>query len=96
MNVEDFYRAYATQYGLSIVDATAECKSVLTLLGKFLDAMKPEDRLSFYGFGSFLKKHVPSHTTSRIQDGKPVEVKGYDMVVFAQSKRGQRNEVDDS
>lgn len=94
---KDFYELYQARWNethdendkISKAKAEAYCRTMLDLLEERFDEMPVGDRVTFYGFGSFVKREKPAHVIGDLKTGGRVEVPSRERIVFtrAENKR---------
>ena len=89
MNTKEFSELFAKKCGIPKGRAEDYCRSFTELLSECFDSMESGDRLTFYGFGTFVKKHIPAHLAGDMKNGGVLELPAKDRVVFTRSKSAQ-------
>ena len=86
MNTKEFSELFAKKCDIPKGRAEEYCRAFVELLDECFESLESGDRLTFYGFGSFLKKHIPAHLAGDMFHGGTVEVPAADRIVFTRSK----------
>lgn len=96
MNRIEFIETYAEKYGTTKKAATEAVENTISLLGDVFKDMEDGENLTFYGFGTFKKKHYNRRVAGNIVAKKgSAEIPEHSKIVFKEAyiRKENRQEV---